>query len=94
MLVNPDLLRGFAAQVDTAAAAIRESDAGLTASAAADGLPGSMTQWMTREVGGHLDQVLADIANDVGAIGVLVRGAGDRYEVDDNDLARGFKGLF
>lgn len=53
-----------------------------------------MTQWMTREVGGHLDQVLADIANDVGAIGVLVRGAGDRYEVDDNDLARGFKGLF
>lgn len=53
-----------------------------------------MTQWMTREVGGHLDQVLVDIANDVGTIGVLVRGAGDRYEVDDGDLARGFKGLF
>ncbi|MBU9763216.1 hypothetical protein FR943_05070 [Mycobacterium sp. TNTM28] len=94
MLVNPDLLRGFATQADTAAGAIQESDAGLTVSAAADGLPGSMTQWTTREVGGHLDQVLADIAQDVGTIGALVRGAGDKYEVDDNDLSRGFEGLF
>ncbi|WP_421875936.1 type VII secretion target [Mycolicibacterium wolinskyi] len=94
MLVNPQLLRGFASQVDAAAAAIRESDAGMSAKTAADGLPGSTTQWTAREVGAHLDQVLIDIANDVAAIGVAVRGAGDRYEVDDDALADGFKGLF
>ncbi|MDV3129391.1 type VII secretion target [Mycobacterium sp. 21AC1] len=94
MLVDPQLLRAFAVQVDSAAANIRESDTGMAASAGADGLPGSTTQWTAREVGAHLDQVLMDIAKDVSAVGVAIRGAGDRYEVDDGALAGGFKGLF
>lgn len=94
MLVNPDLLRGFAEQVDAAAAAISGSDLQGKASSAADGLPGSSTQWATRQVGEHLGLAAHDIIKDVSAMGVAVRGAGDRYEVEDDSLAGSFKGLF
>jgi hypothetical protein len=50
--VNPELLRAFARQVDTASASIRTADVGHKATAAADGIPGSTTQWAMRLVGG------------------------------------------
>ena len=94
MLVNPDLLRGFAAQVDAATAAMSGSDLQGTASSAEDGLPGSSTQWAAREVGEHLGLAAHDIISDVSAMGVAVRGAGDRYEVEDDSLAKSLQGLF
>ena len=94
MLVDPEVLRAFAAQVDTAAAAIGGLDVGKVATNAADGLAGSSTQWAAREVGHHLGLAANDIAKDVGAMGSAVRGAGDRYEVDDVGLAGTFKQLF
>ncbi|MEU0494936.1 hypothetical protein [Mycobacterium sp. NPDC006124] len=94
MLVNPDLLRGFAQQVDVATAAMRGSDLQGKASSAADGLPGSTTQWATREVGEHLGLAAHDIIRDVAAMGIAVRGAGDHYEVEDDSLATNFNGLF
>lgn len=94
MLVNPDLLRAFAGQVDTATAAIRSANVGHQASAAADGLPGSTTQWAARLVGEHLTQQANAIANNVQNLGTSVRGAGDKFEVEDNALASNFDGLF
>jgi hypothetical protein len=42
------MLRAFAGQVDVAAAAITNVNIGRTVSSAADGLPGSTTQWAVR----------------------------------------------
>jgi excreted virulence factor EspC (type VII ESX diderm) len=94
VLVNPGLLRAFAAQVDTASAAVRSADVGHNATTAADGIPGSTTQWAMRVVGEHMAQQANDIAKNVTQMGVAVRGAGDKYEVEDNALAGAFDGLF
>lgn len=94
MLVDPEVLRAFAAQVDAAAAAIRGIDVGTTAAAAADGLPGSESQWSARQVGTHLGLAADDLVGDIAAMGRAVRGAGDRYEVTDEDLAGDFGQLF
>jgi hypothetical protein len=94
LLVNSELLRAFAAQVDTAAAAIRSTDVGHKATTAADGIPGSTTQWAMRVVGEHMTQKANDIAKDITDMGIAVRGAGDKYEVEDSALAGAFDGLF
>jgi hypothetical protein len=87
-------LRAFAQQVDAATAAMSAIDLQSTASTAADGLPGSSTQWATRQVGDHVWLAANDIKQRVAGMGVAVRGAGDRYEVDDDGLASDFKKLF
>ena len=95
MLVNPELLRAFAGQVDTAS--VRRStsaDVGHKATTAADGLPASTTQWAMRLVGEHMAQQANDIATNITKMGAAVRGAGDKYEVEDNALAGAFDGLF
>jgi hypothetical protein len=89
LLVNPELLRAFAAQVDTASASIRSADVGHKATTAADGIPGSTTQWAMRVVGEHMTQKANDIAKNITDLGVAVRGAGDKYEVEDSTLAAG-----
>ena len=94
MLVDPELLRAFAAQVDTASASIRSADVGHKASTAADGIPGSTTHWAMRLVGEHMTEKANDIAKNITDMGVAVRGAGDKYEVEDNALAGAFDGLF
>jgi hypothetical protein len=94
LLVDPEVLRAFAAQVEAAAAAINGLDVGSTAATSADGVPGSGTQWAAREVGHHLVLAASDIVKDIGAMGSAVRGAGDRYEVEDATLASTFKRLF
>ncbi|MGE2737095.1 hypothetical protein [Mycolicibacterium vaccae] len=94
MLVDPQLLRSFAAEVQSAAASLSGLDVGATAGTAADGLPGSSTQWATRHVGGRLGTIAADLISDISAMGVAVRGAGDRYEVTDESLASQFTKLF
>ena len=94
MLVDPGLLRAFAAQVDTASVSIRSTDAGRRATTAADGLPSSTTQWAMRLVGERIARRADDIATNVTAMGAAVRGAGDRYEVEDAALAGAFDGVF
>lgn len=94
MLVDPDVLRAFAAQVDAAAAVIAGLDVGAAVSTAADALPGSETRWAARQVGSHVGLIAEDIAADIAAMGIAVRGAGDSYEVTDADLAGTFTGLF
>lgn len=94
MLGDPEVLRAFAAQVDSAAARISGLNVGNLAPSAADGLPGSSTQWAAQEVGHHLGLAASDVVKDVEAMGVAVRGAGDRYEVEDAGLAGTFDQLF
>jgi len=94
MLVNPELLRGFASQVDRAASTLSGVNVDGTAKSAADGLPGSATQWATQQVGDHVYLAGKDIVDDVSSMGIAVRGAGDRYEVEDGALADGFTRLF
>jgi hypothetical protein len=94
MLVDPVILRGFAAQVDTASASIRAAGIGQKTEASADGLAGSTTQWAVRLVGVHLAQTTEKLAKSVNDMGVAVRGAGDRFEVADDALAGTFDGLF
>jgi hypothetical protein len=94
VLVDPGLLRAFAAQVDAASAGIRNTDIGHRATTAADGLPASTTQWAMRLVGEHIAQRADYLAANVTKMGAAVRGAGDRYEVDDAALAGSFDGVF
>lgn len=94
MLVDPDILRAFAGQVETASSAIREADVGRKVTTAADGLDGSTTQWAARLVGAHVTEQANAIATNVNEMGVAVRGAGDSYEVTDTDLAGTFGGIF
>ena len=94
MLVNPELLRMFARQVDTASASIRNADMSDKATTAADGIPASTTQWTLRLVGAHLAERANAIAKNVTDTGLAVRGAGDKYEVEDTALAGAFDGLF
>jgi hypothetical protein len=92
--VDPEILRAFAGQVDTASGLIREADAGHKVATAADGLDGSTTQWAARLVGAHVKQVADDITANVDHMGVAVRGAGDTYEASDAGLADSFTGIF
>ncbi len=94
MLVDPDILRIFAAQVDAASTAIRAADVGNKVVNAADGLPGSTTQWSAHSVGEHIVGIANNIAENVRDMGIAVRGAGDAFEVTDDALAGSFDGLF
>lgn len=94
MEVDPDILRAFAGQVDTASGLIREADVGSKVATAADGLDGSTTQWAARLVGAHVTQVAEKIAASVNDMGAAVRGAGNAYEVTDADLAGSFGKIF
>jgi uncharacterized protein YukE len=94
MLVDPQILRAFATEVDAASASIRAADIGHKTEAAADGLPGSTTQWAARLVGAHLAETADKLAKSIHDMGVAVRGAGDRFEVADEALAGTFDGLF
>lgn len=94
MLVDPEVLRAFSGQIDTAAATITAADVGHKTSSVADGLPGSTTQWAVRAVGKHFSQMADQLAQNVTRMGSAVRGAGDRFEVTDDALASQFDGLF
>jgi len=94
MLVDPDVLRAFADQVNITASAIRSDDVGHQATTAADGLDGSTTQWAARLVGAHLSSLVNGIATNVDHMGAAVRGAGDKYEVTDSALSTEFSGIF
>ncbi|MDA2891645.1 type VII secretion target [Mycolicibacterium sp. BiH015] len=94
MMVNPDILRAFAGQVETTSVAIREADVGTKVSTAADGLAGSTTQWAAKLVGTHVGTQVKTIADNIAKMGTAVRGTGDSYEVTDTDLAGNFTGIF
>ncbi|BBZ62568.1 type VII secretion target [Mycolicibacterium monacense] len=94
MLVNPEILRAFAGQVDIAAADIGAADVGAKTLPAGDALPGSTTQWAVRAVGEHFTQMATRLAENVTKMGTAVRGAGETFEVADDALAGQFDGLF
>ena len=94
MEVDPEILRAFAGQVDTASALIAEADVGDKVATAADGLDGSTTQWAARLVGAHVSGVAAEISANVTKMGEAVRGAGNTYEATDSGLAGAFEGIF
>jgi len=94
VLVDPEVLRAFAGQVDDASGVIRAADAGHAATTAADAIPGSTTQWAMRLVGEHITAASTAIANDVAKMGAAVRGAGDTFRVEDEALAGSFDKLF
>ena len=94
LMVNPDILRAFAGQVESTSAVIRGADVGTKVATAADGLPGSTTQWAAKLVGTHVGEQARAIGDNVAKMGTAVRGTGDSYEVTDTDLAGNFKGIF
>ena len=94
MLVNPEMLRALAEQTNVTSSMITEADVGKKVSVAADGLPGSTTQWAARLVGDHVTQQANAIATNVTKMGQAVKGAGNTYDVSDSDLAQSFKGVF
>lgn len=94
LMVDPEILRAFAGQVDAASASIRGADAGARVSTAAAGLPGSTTEWAARLVGEDVTTHADAIAANVRKMGQAVRGAGNAYEVADADLAGSFEEIF
>lgn len=94
MLVDPELLRGLAAEAASASASITATNLGSKVTAGADPLPGSTTQWACHAVGGHLAKLAGQLADDVSKMGTAVRGAADTFEVEDGALAGAFDGLF
>ncbi|GAT08471.1 uncharacterized protein RMCN_1604 [Mycolicibacterium novocastrense] len=94
VLVDPEVLRAFAAHVDAVSGRITGAAVGPTTTSAADGLPGSTTQWAARSVGEHFTKVAEGLAQNVARMGQAVRGVGDTFEVTDEALAGEFDGLF
>ena len=94
MLVDPEFLRAFASQVDSAAADIGAADVGGRTFSAGDALPGSTTQWAVRALREHLNRMATRLAENVTKTGTAVRGAGEAFEVTDDVLAGQFDGLF
>jgi len=94
MLVDPDILRAFAGQVDGAAGDIADADVGGKTSSAGDALPGSTTQWAVQAVAVHFSRMATQLSANVTDMGTAVRGAGDAFEVADDALASDFDGLF
>lgn len=94
MQVDPQVLRALAGQADRVAGVISSADIGAKATTAADGLPGSTTQWAAHSVGQHFTAMATRLADNVTKIGQAVRGAGDTFEVADDALAGSFDGLF
>lgn len=94
MRVDPEILRAFAGQVDSAAADIGAAGVGGRTCSAGDALPGSTTQWAVRAVGEHFNQMATTVSQNVTKMGTAVRGAGDTFEVADDALAGQFDGLF
>lgn len=94
MLVDPAVLRTLASQTDGASSTISSADVGNKTTSAADGLPGSTTQWATGTVGDHFSQMATQLADNVTKMGQAVRGAGDAFEVTDDVLASDFDGFF
>ncbi|MGE2715175.1 hypothetical protein ACQI4L_14035 [Mycolicibacterium litorale] len=88
MLVDPEILRAFASQVDIAAGDIAAADVGGRTSSAGDALPGTTTQWAVEAVGKHFSQMASRLAENVTKMGTAVRGAGDTFDVADDALAR------
>lgn len=94
MQVDPQVLRALAGQADSVVGVIKTADVGTKAVAAADGLPGSTTQWAAHTVGDHFTQMAKKLSDDVTKMSQAVRGAGDAFEVADDVLAKSFDGLF
>ena len=94
MLVDPEILRAFAGHVDFVSGSINGAAVGPAVTSAADGLPGSTTQWAARSVGEHFTQFADRLAQNVARMGEAVRGAGDTFEGADATLASNFDGLF
>jgi uncharacterized protein YukE len=94
MQVDPQVLRALAGQVSNAAGVIRSAELGTKTATAADGLPGSTTQWATHPVDEHFRAMADGLADNVTKMGRAVRGAGDTFEVADDALAGTFDGLF
>ncbi|MDY6870774.1 MAG: hypothetical protein SV966_09670 [Actinomycetota bacterium] len=89
MLVDPEILRAFAGQVDLAAADIDGAHVGGTTSSAGDVLPGSTTQWAVRAAGEeHFSQMATTLSQNVTKMGTAVHGAGDTFELA-GDASRG-----
>ena len=92
--VDPQVLRALAGQADRVAGVITTAGVATKAATAADGLPGSTTQWSAHSVGEHFAAMAKNLADDVTKMGQAVRGAGDTFEVTDDALAKSFDGLF
>lgn len=87
MLVDTEILRAFAGQVDLAAADIDGADVGVKTSSAGDALPGSTTQWAVRSVGEHFTRMATTLSQNMTRMGTAVHRAGDTLEVADDALA-------
>jgi uncharacterized protein YukE len=94
VLVDPLVLKAFAGEVDEVSDSIEGADVGTKMATSADGLAGSTTQWVAHAVGGHFDSTAKKLADSVTKMGRAVRGAGDTFQVVDDDLAGNFDGLF
>lgn len=94
LTVDPEVLRAFAGQVNSTSTEIGETQAATAVSTAADGMPGSTTQWAARLVGSHVSGQVEAIAAGVALMGDAVRGAGNDYAVTDAALAQSFQGIF
>jgi hypothetical protein len=94
MLVDPEMLRALGGQTEVTSSMIAEADVGTKVATAADGLPGSTTQWAARLVGRHVAEQSTAIATNVTKMGQAVKGAGNTYEVADSELAGSFTGIF
>lgn len=94
MLVDPDVLRSLSGKATVAAEIITDTDLSAAVFAAADCMEHSSTQWAARLVSTHLGLRSDDLAGSAESMGRSVRGIGDAFEVDDNDLASDFERLW
>jgi len=94
MWVDPPILRKLASQSQETAKAIGRARLPTLTLHSADCLDGSSTQTATRLVAEAMDSHVVEMSKQLEAMGVSVRGASEKYEVTDRNLAADLNALW
>lgn len=94
MLVDPAILRSFAGRVDHASSLVESADVGKKVSNAGSGLKGSSTQRAAASIGVSVTAAYNKIADGLKQESTAVRGVGNTFQVEDENLAGTFKTLW
>ena len=94
MLVDPEILRAFAAQTTTTAGVIDENTLKGAVSQGFAGMSGSSCLWVARLVDEFAAGLTEALSEGFNGMASAARGSADNYEATDEFLAASFGGTF
>lgn len=90
MFVDPEVLRLFAAEVDTAAGTVATADVGGKIEVGCDVLAGSTTQFTVQAIGTYVAGLVTGYSAQIAAMGTSVGGVAGDFTAEDEAVAQSF----